>query len=264
MNTTRFLNLLKWNIIGNKRNLLNTILRFAAACFFIAVMTSISSWLSGMADYNAVSTAAKLCVLLFPVTMMAFASELTFNLRTKQTIISYSMLPASNIEKYATNFIYKTIISALLFFVGLLAADCLQALLSFVIAKTAFSLTSLFFSEMASWFSSEPGAICMFLLFVHSTFVFGSCYFRRLPMLWTALLWMLIPMSITLCAGAVVGAADAFAQQNGYVIVLRFQPDDYPVRLMAYLVTVLLSAFNYWLSYRLFCRIQVINNKVHN
>ena len=81
-----------------------------------------------MADFNAVSIAAKLCAFLFPLVMMAFASELTFNLRTKQTIINYSMLPASNLEKYLSNFLVKTILSALLFFVGLLLADCLQAL----------------------------------------------------------------------------------------------------------------------------------------
>lgn len=264
MNTTRFLNLLKWNIIGNKRNLLNTILRFAAACFFIAVMTSITSWLSGMADYNAVSTAAKLCVLLFPVTMMAFASELTFNLRTKQTIISYSMLPASNIEKYATNFIYKTIISALLFFVGLLLADCLQALLTFVIAKTAYFLTPLFFTHIVSFFSSMPEALFLFLLFVHSTFAVASSFFRRRPLLWTTLLWILIPMLISFCAGAIFEVLNAFAERNGYVIVMRLHYEDKLVQFIAGLVTVLLSAFNYWLSYRLFCRIQVINNKVHN
>ena len=264
MNTKRFLSLLKWNIIGNKRSLLNTILRFGAGIFLINCLCNISSWIGGLADFNAVSIAAKLCAVLFPVVMMAFASELTFNLRTKQTIINYSMLPASNLEKYLSNFLVKTILSALLFFVGLLLADCLQALLTFVIAKTAYFLTPLFFTHIVSFFSSMPEALFLFLLFVHSTFAVASSFFRRRPLLWTTLLWILIPMLISFCAGAIFEVLNAFAERNGYVIVMRLHYEDKLVQFIAGLVTVLISAFNYWLSYRLFCRIQVINNKVHN
>ncbi len=264
MNTYRFLKVLKWNIACNKRNHLSTVVRFASVCFLLTVMSCISSWFAGVADYGSVTIAAKVCAFIFPVVMMAFASELTFNLRTKQTIVNYAMLPASNIEKYLSNFIIKTLWSALLFFAGLLIADCLQALVSFVITKSAYSLTLLFFTELSECISIEPEVFCILTLFVHSTFVFGACYFRRRPMLWTVLLWILIPLLISFIVGMVMGAADALAEKNGYLIAIHLHFDEMAVRCLAYFVAFSLSALNYWLSYRLFCRIQVINNKVHN
>ncbi|MBP3777332.1 MAG: hypothetical protein J6I37_10140, partial [Prevotella sp.] len=95
------------------------------------------------------------------------------------------------------------------------------------------------------------------ILYFHSLYMLGGTAFRRQQFLMTTLF-------IVLCFIIIVNVLHhidfegninllSYDEQNG----LQVHPAMYVIMVCLYLLT----CFNYWLSYRIFCRVQAINNK---
>ena len=181
------------------------------------------------------------------------------NLKRKQPRINFFMLPATNLEKYIARFLTVVFLWTLCCIIGFVAADLLQWLVSFLIHPEATGLVMSQISDLniLSTFSihnylSKYGLITfnvVLILLFHSFCLLGGTFFRRHSWMLTVVLFIIL--NITLVANVL--ANDSFINMQLF----------YPNVLFSILsgICVLFIMFNYWASYTIFRRMQIINNK---
>ncbi len=186
------------------------------------------------------------------------------NLKRKQPRINFFMLPATNLEKYIARFLTVVFLWTLCCIIGFVAADLLQWLVSFLIHPEATGLVMSQISDLniLSTFSIHNSSmsgdlskyslitfIVVLILLFHSFCLLGGTFFRRHSWMLTVVLFIIL--NITLVATA-----------SNVLANINMQPLD-PNVLFSILsaICVLFIMFNYWASYTIFRRMQIINNK---
>ena len=172
------------------------------------------------------------------------------NLKTKQQIIMYKMLPASNLERFLSRYFYITFIWIMGGILAFAAADLVQIIVNIIIGNEVKS--SIPFIYIAISDGSEEGLpfiefLAMYLVYVwiHSLYILGGVFFRKNQFVLTTLVNIVLAIVLT-----------KIIKETGIFI---FIDDIQTTFIIVFLI--LLIAFDYYLSYKLFCRIQVINNK---
>ncbi len=194
------------------------------------------------------------------------ASSIFTNMKTKLKRENFLMLPANNLEKYTVRLILTTIGAIIGIFCSLVIGDIIQFIFSFFIAHGFHtSITWAVIKEVALGLSSSTDnwlaaiAFYSFLLFAHSFATLGGTIYRKLPVLLTActciLLCMILGMVISKLAET--GILDC----NISINFGRGSTRDYCLTAVFTTICLALAAFNYWASYKIFCRMQVICNK---
>lgn len=106
------------------------------------------------------------------------------------------------------------------------------------------------------WFISSLSAetvasvvlMVLAMIWTHSFYILGSAFFRRHAFLLTTIVLMFIQMALAMTAATVDYEGPSIAM----VVTARYT---------AAVFILVLTIFNYWASYRLFIRTNVINNK---
>ena len=93
-------------------------------------------------------------------------------------------------------------------------------------------------------------------LFLLSVLMLGGVLFRKHPFIWTSVSTMTAIFAITLIAGFIA----KFVLPNHTHLHISL---DVP-RTVGNIVMAVLTVFNIWLSYRLFCRLQLVQHKWFN
>lgn len=264
MNTSRLIKVLQWNLISNKREIRRSFTGLITAFCIITAANSLGSWIDHIANYGNTMTAAKLCYVATCFAMLLWASQVCFNMTTKTTFVNYAMLPATNGEKYVANVLYQTIGRIAIALAAFVVTDALQAIISLLMTGDANSLVMCGISRMQQlWSRSDFLSLALFCFFVHSTFLLGGTFFRRRQFLLTCLVWVVVPFVLSTLFALIVGGI-VHMYRDGYdiSITLWFSHETYEVIFTVALMVW--ACFNYWLSYRLFRRSQVINNKFFN
>ena len=170
------------------------------------------------------------------------------------------MLPASNFEKYLMR--YATwLILAPLFVVGFFAADLLQYAINTLLGHeyVTFVISTLkdFATHMWQTIVTPKGrvefvnVVGFFFLLLHSFYALGATFFRSRKFNWVLTTIILI-LGIGLIAWLFNdGKADSESNMSLEAII-AFD-----------VMAGLWAIFNFWLSYRLFCRTQVIGKFVN-
>ena len=218
---------------------------------------------------------AAIFILLFFVS----ASNIFGNMKTKLQRESFLMLPANNLEKYAARLLMMSIGSILMMLIATLIADLVQLVFSFFMTPGYHaSIIGCFLSQIyktATVTSNNPTPISIliltwqwridavllgwsFLIMIYSFCLLGGTFFRKQPIILTAVSGIIIFMVIGYCGSKLEdwGVFDFFNHLNY----------DNPVTSLCMaifwsVVFLALAAFNYWASYKLFTRMQVICNK---
>ena len=210
-------------------------------------------------------------ILLFFVS----ASNIFGNMKTKLQRESFLMLPANNLEKYAARLLMMSIGSILMMMIATLIADFVQFVFSFFMTPGHHaSIIGCFLSQIyktATDTSNNPISILAwqwkidaallgwsFLIMIYSFCLLGGTFFRKQPIILTAVSGIIIFMIIGYCGSKLEdwGAFDFFTHLNY----------DNPgtslcMAIFWSVIFLALAAFNYWASYKLFTRMQVICNK---
>lgn len=210
-------------------------------------------------------------ILLFFVS----ASNIFGNMKTKLQRESFLMLPANNLEKYAARLLMMSIGSILMMLIATLIADFVQFVFSFFMTPGHHaSIIGCFLSQIyktATSIPHNPISILMwqwkidaallgwsFLIMIYSFCLLGGTFFRKQPIILTAVSGIIIFMIIGYCGSKLEdwGVFDFFNHLNY----------DNPgtslcMAIFWSVVFLALAAFNYWASYKLFTRMQVICNK---
>ena len=210
-------------------------------------------------------------ILLFFVS----ASNIFGNMKTKLQRESFLMLPVNNLEKYAARLLMMSIGSILMMLIATLIADFVQFVFSFFMTPGHHaSIIGCFLSQIyktATSIPHNPISILVwqwkidaallgwsFLIMIYSFCLLGGTFFRKQPIILTAVSGIIIFMIIGYCGSKLEdwGVFDFFNHLNY----------DNPgtslcMAIFWSVVFLALAAFNYWASYKLFTRMQVICNK---
>lgn len=286
-NISRTLRLARWSLVEERGFAIRTTIIITLLMTFLMTFLSIG----GEATYMAYGGDARMQVLMMEklskgmslifisiywLVMMVGVSMVFRNMRTKQQRIAYMMLPASNMEKYVTRVVMVALGGLLMSVVSFVLADQLQMVFiklifgdthigSYVMAsasmlsdiaskgvgalksmgidiETSFPNSSLYASFAATGMQSGNFLGVWFVLqylFDMSAFLLMGSLFRRHSWLFACLIYSLVTALIHLIVPAV----------NIWI----------PVTLMLVCIVVFV-----WLSFRVFTRMQVINNKLLN
>ncbi len=213
--------------------------------------------------------ASRVCGFMGGMAFIAFyvlASCIFTNMKTKLKRENFLMLPASNLEKFVARLLLTTAGAVVEIFCSLVIGDILQFLFSLfitpgfhtsitwaVLKEAALNL----FSPTDNWLAAI--ALYFFLLFAHSFATLGGSFYRKLPVLLTAC------TSIVLCIilGIIVNQLGeaGILNFNLNIDLCRGNTTDICFTATIAIVFLALAAFNYWASYKVFCRMQIICNK---
>lgn len=213
---------------------------------------------------------------IFILFIFISACNIFSNMKTKLQRESFMMLPANNLEKYAARFLMMSIGSIIMMLIATLIADFVQFVLSFFMTPGYHA--SIIGSSLSQIYKAATDATCnnpisilawqckidaalvgwSFLIMIYSFTLLGGTYFRKQPIILTAVSGIIIFMIIGYCGSELEewGAFDFFKHLNY---------DNLGTSLcMAIFWSVIflaLAASSLWASYKIFTRMQVICNK---
>lgn len=290
MNTTfdrtRFVKLLKWEMMTERKDYMRFAIGIALTLTFLFCATIISRYFDDVNGYTEdtlimlkKATVMILSNLAWTVYLFAIflgASFVFKNVATKQQRIAFFSLPASNLEKFLVRLFHVMIGYPLCFLVALAFADIMQLFLSFILLKgpdysVVVKMITMLYSPIYNEISGEVIKGCLlfphgftlvgvmeslsyltFFAFNYAFWIFCGTLFRRNA-------WLL-----TLASQVVIG----------FVVIMLLRVFSFPsvgnsfnessALALAYLciaIAWVVIALMYWGSYRLFSRMQVINNK---
>lgn len=204
------------------------------------------------------------------------ACNIFSNTKTKLQRESFMMLPANNLEKYAARFLMMSVGSILIMVIATLIADFVQFILSFFmtpgyhasiigsslrqIYEAAIDTTCNNPISILAWQYKIEAAILgwSFLTMIYSFCLLGGTFFRKQPIILTAVSGIIIFMIIGYCGSKLEewGAFDFFKHLNY----------DNPgtslcMAIFWSVIFLALAASSLWASYKIFTRMQVICNK---
>lgn len=243
-NIKRFINTFIWTLEASKKELITSVVSLFFVFALVLTLGSTTTF------FNNIEFASGFCTGLFFVYIMISGCWIGSNLKTKQQIIMYKMLPASNLEKFLSRYLYVTVIwilGGLLAFVG---ADLIQMLVNYIIGnevKSSFPLIYMFYDSNNNgyYYFEELFIYDLIFIWIHSIYILGGVFFRRNQFVLTTLVHTVLTI-----------IAVQITKETGLLTYI----DNINIKSI-WILLILLIAFDYYLSYKLFCRIQVINNK---
>ena len=223
-------------------------------------------------DFSEVIAAAFFSILFFGGNFTAsYVMEL---MNTQQKRISYLMLPATSLEKFLSRFLYVTAGFVIMTTLALLLAEATRFLLLPMfdlpdafkqstlpyVWQTVMDVRTFNFNGSSIWSSIVSW---LFLIWIHSFFLLGGCRWYKHAFWKTLGCMMLVNLLFVIflsyCIPSLnedtILAIDEWCQQHLSWVT--------PEGLASFVIGVLtlLILLNWWLSYKLFTRSQVIQPK---
>lgn len=259
-NTTRFLQLCKWSIQTYKKEFLRITTGISIA-FFIVLFVSLNFENSIYMTDEMTEYAAFKCITIMFFILSIMPSYIFNNMNTKQQRLMYKLLPASNLEKFISRALYVTLFITIGTALAFCVADVVRYSLALITGKGVQALaTPDFFKglcdilpkclkgDIREWILTAEG-----FLWGQSLYILGGTIFRRHQFIFT---------SIALILGTI--AISWLLAMTGDMFQLGLNYMREPVKIMVYCamcVLPVLTIANYYISYVIFKRMQVINNK---
>lgn len=263
----RFSRTMAWNLKASRKEYLtNTIAMFFVFLFILCISIIDNSYGPTEIRLHGLYSAVQVCSFIIPVCLTICGSWIFNNMKTKQQRIMFKMLPASYLEKFLVRYIYVLI----LWNIGFLVSFCLADLVRILICEIAGiewcqSGIPIFFESFSDFgitFNTSmnnvdyglPGLTVvtyLYSLWIHSTYVLGGVFFRQKQCIFTALLHVVCGIVFLWIVGQFI---NGMPKSN---VALALEEWSIPLSLILIALTVLC----YWLSFRIFKRMQVINNK---
>ena len=277
----RFGMVLRWDLLTNWKSYFYSMAGLAIGIIMLSISMLYSfphshyivegGDLSNYYEVRMTGFLAAIVILFFFIS----ACNIFSNMKTKLQRESFMMLPANNLEKYAARFLMASVGSILMMLIATLIGDFVQFVFSFFMTPgyhasiIGSSLSQIY--KAATNAGDNPISILAgqckidaallgwsFLIMIYSFTLLGGTFFRKQPIILTAVSGIIIFMIIGYCGNKLEewGAFDFYTHLNY----------DNPgtslcVAIFWSVVFLALAAFSLWASYKLFTRMQVICNK---
>ena len=189
---------------------------------------------------------------------IACASRIFRDVQQKQKLTAYLMLPASNLEKFVSRWIYMLVFSIVGGVLTFLMADALHAAWLLLTGRPVYWATAALVKFYDLEFDMNHGLwvfLCYTLtyyalwLLIHAFYLFGGVFFRRYHFVATSALGILL-CSVWFSLKNLLGFEVYWALETVTAGALD---------ILLLLGGIVLFT---WLSYRLFCRYQVVTRKL--
>lgn len=264
---SRLLMVMRWDMFTNLKSYLNMMLgmTFALLPFFIMQLYQLSKQYQLFPDTIDLSYLgmSQYVLMIFSIAMYMMATQIFMVMKTTGQREQFLMLPASNLEKYISRFLFSTLGAAVAMITAIVVSDLVQLIFSFVLLpghhqSVCLSIMALLWKIWTTFIESidSAGALMLSLLImtcgvlVHSFFILCGTLFRKHTIVVSGILFIVmtylviyviesVPDTITTCL---------MHGDNSWIFCLL-------------IAELLLAGFQYWLSYKVFTRMQVICNK---
>lgn len=264
---SRLLMVMRWDVFTNLKSYLNMMLgmTFALLPFFIMQLYQLSKQYQLFPDTIDLSYwgMSQYVLMIFSIAMYMMATQIFMVMKTTGQREQFLMLPASNLEKYISRFLFSTLGAAVAMITAIVVSDLVQLIFSFVLLpghhqSVCLSTMALLWKIWTTFIESidSAGALMLSLLImtcgvlVHSFFILCGTLFRKHTIVVSGILFIVmiylviyviesVPDTITTCL---------MHGDNSWIFCLL-------------IAELLLAGFQYWLSYKVFTRMQVICNR---
>ena len=203
-----------------------------------------------------------MCLALLGMFMLVAASRIFVPEQKKPGRINMLVLPATLFEKFAARWVYAVVYTLLAGVLAFVITDVLVQLFCLIKGWQVSWMTLTFLHDMTILGEVNDanatldvvrfidGYVALFAF--HGLFVLGAVLFRRNNFIITFGIFLAVSYLLMLGVMSVDSLAECFRAYNR---------STWPQELCYLAVALSFLIVSYWLSYRIFCRMQVINNK---
>ena len=264
----RFGRTLRWSALMTRKEALTNLASMTFAFVVIAVVQVMSSRnKSDVVVADTFNSFTSLALFVFLIICSIGGCWIFNNMKTKEQRITFKMLPATDLEKFVVRALYATVVWWLMAFVAFCLSDLFRMLVSLVAGVSIKgSAVPLFFSMISAntdvninTLNSGDTAFAAAIytmanawaFWAHSLYILGGTLFRRRQFVLTTLAHSIIGLVFTPMLIHFVDSSDSLALRDSLVAIVW----------TAAAVFIVWGLVDWWLSYRIFRRMQVINNK---
>ncbi|MDO4160802.1 MAG: hypothetical protein Q4D41_10135 [Prevotellaceae bacterium] len=256
----------KWVLMSGKKDITNAYFTCVAVFFFFMNLNIITSNIPGDKVSLMISENMTKNIVFAIIYTIVGTNAMFNNMNTKEKRLMFKMLPSSDRYKFLSCFLIYTVVWVIGVVVAFVTADLLGMLLrqlwygDYICSGTAILLDKAYWTDHIHFLSENvPTGIALLLLaagtiLLNSIYALGGTFFSKAKFLFTSLI-ILILFIIAITMNISI---DPERLSN---IVIDIHVDKTIEACIASAVCLIIAVFNYWLSYRLFKRMQVINNK---
>lgn len=264
---SRLLMVMRWDVFTNLKSYLNMMLgmTFALLPFFIMQLYQLSKQYQLFPDTIDLSYwgMSQYVLMIFSIAMYMMATQIFMVMKTTGQREQFLMLPASNLEKYISRFLFSTLGAAVAMITAIVVSDLVQLIFSFVLLpghhqSVCLSTMALLWKIWTTFIESidSTDALLLSLLIVtcgvlvHSFFILCGTLFRKHTIVVSGILFIVMTYLVIYVIESVPGTITTCLMHgdNSWIFCLL-------------IAELLLAGFQYWLSYKVFTRMQVICNR---
>jgi len=264
---SRLLMVMRWDVFTNLKTYLNMTLgmTFALLPFLIMQLYQLSKQNQLSPDTIDLSYwgMSQYVLMIFSIAMYMMATQIFMVMKTNGQREQFLMLPASNLEKYISRFLFSTLGAAIAMLTVIVVSDLVQLIFSFLLLpghhqSVCLSTVALLWKIWTTFIENidSTGALLLSLLIVtcgvlvHSFFILCGTLFRKHTIVVTTILFIAMTYLVIYVIESVPGTITTCLNHgdNSWLFCLL-------------IAELLLAGFQYWLSYKVFTRMQVICNK---
>ena len=264
---SRLLMVMRWDMFTNLKSYLNMMLgmTFALLPFFIMQLYQLSKQYQLFPDTIDLSYLgmSQYVLMIFSIAMYMMATQIFMVMKTTGQREQFLMLPASNLEKYISRFLFSTLGAAVAMITAIVVSDLVQLIFSFVLLpghhqSVCLSIMALLWKIWTTFIESidSAGALMLSLLImtcgvlVHSFFILCGTLFRKHTIVVSGILFIVMIYLVIYVIESVPGTITTCLMHgdNSWIFCLL-------------IAELLLAGFQYWLSCKVFTRMQVICNR---
>ena len=253
-----------------------TLVMFMADLFFtrvqgveyddMASQWSVEEFLHTYGNY--VGQTAGFGVIFFCFSMLFGASFLFSGMKDTRKRSAFLLWPVSNLEKYIISLLLSILWLAVITIGAYLLADTLRVFIDWVTGRVVIwglpKIIDGVFGPAAFEYWQTAWMLFAWVFYIHSLYIVGGTLFRRQQFLFTSGTIVVVGILLVMLLNQIdywtvfhfefiTGTWDEKTQTYTQI----FHPLFYIINS----AMMLLIVFHYWVSYKLFCRMQVINNK---
>lgn len=264
---SRLLMVMRWDVFTNLKSYLNMMLgmTFALLPFFIMQLYQLSKQYQLFPDTIDLSYwgMSQYVLMISSIAMYMMATQIFMVMKTTGQREQFLMLPASNLEKYISRFLFSTLGAAVAMITAIVVSDLVQLIFSFVLLpghhqSVCLSIMALLWKIWTTFIESidSAGALLLSLsivtcgVLVHSFFILCGTLFRKHTIVVSGILFIVMIYLVIYVIESVPGTITTCLMHgdNSWIFCLL-------------IAELLLAGFQYWLSYKVFTRMQVICNR---
>lgn len=252
-----------------------TLVMFMANLFFTRVADSSYSHLADnypsdlFFHYSRiVEQSAVFGIVFFCFAMLFAASGIFSQMKDTRKRSAYLLWPVSNVEKYVVSVLISVVMMLFLTIGAFILADVLRVLVDWLTGRIVvwgFTMPVMGRDGEHSWAVYQDGRLIWMLFtwafYFHSLYIVGGTLFRRQQFLFTSGTIVVVGILMIMLLNQIDFPQFDFITGHWDEKTQTYTETFHPAFYVLFTVLDLLIVFHYWASYKLFCRMQVINNK---